>query len=158
MATNHKPRISGMDFAIWRRIKLIPFEVSFPEEKQDKKLPEKLDKELPGILAWMVEGCLKWQKEGLGNPEAIQDATEEYRNQMSDIQMFLSECCEFDEESSVQSSILYQAYVSWCETNNERPRSHRSFSMMLSDSGMDKYKATSAMFWLGVRIRVETEH
>ena len=64
MATNHKPRIGGMDHAIWRRIKLIPFEVTFPEEKQDKRLPEKLDKELPGILAWMVEGCLRWQKEG----------------------------------------------------------------------------------------------
>ncbi|MDA3955460.1 phage/plasmid primase, P4 family, partial [Oceanispirochaeta sp.] len=45
MATNHKPRVSGMDLAIWRRIKLIPFEATFPEEKQDKKLTEKLNKE-----------------------------------------------------------------------------------------------------------------
>jgi putative DNA primase/helicase len=60
MATNHKPRIGGMDHAIWRRIKLIPFLQTFPDEKQDKKLGEKLEKEMPGILSWMVEGCLRW--------------------------------------------------------------------------------------------------
>ena len=55
MATNHKPKIGGMDNAIWRRIRMVPFEVSFPENKQDRKLSKKLEKELPGILAWIVE-------------------------------------------------------------------------------------------------------
>ncbi|WP_168203294.1 DNA primase family protein [Oceanispirochaeta crateris] len=158
MATNHKPRISGMDFAIWRRIKLIPFEVTFSEEKQDKKLPEKLEKELPGILTWMVEGCLKWLKEGLGNPEAIQDATEEYRNQMSDIQMFLTDCCVFEEESMTQSSVLYATYIAWCEKNNERAKSNRNFSMMLSDSGMDKVRLSPGIFWIGVRVLEELDY
>lgn len=34
--TNHKPVISGTDDAIWRRIRLIPFEVNFEPEKRDK--------------------------------------------------------------------------------------------------------------------------
>jgi len=158
MATNHNPRIGGMDFAIWRRIKLIPFLKTFPEERQDKTLPQKLEGELAGILAWMVEGCLKWQKEGLGSSEAIQNATEEYRNQMSDIQMFLSDCCEYEEEAMTQSSVLYAAYVAWCEKNNERAKSNRSFSMMLSDSGMDKVKTSVAMFWIGIRIADELDY
>ncbi|MDA3956961.1 phage/plasmid primase, P4 family [Oceanispirochaeta sp.] len=152
MATNHKPRIGGTDHAIWRRIKLIPFLVTFPEEKQDKKLSAKLERELPGILAWMVEGCLRWQKEGLGSVEAVNDATDEYRSQMSDIQMFLSENCEMKAESMTQSSVLYREYRSWCEKNNERAKSNRNFSMMLSESGMDKVRLSAGIFWIGIKL------
>lgn len=152
MATNHKPRISGMDLAIWRRIKLIPFEVSFPEDKQDKLLTDKLEAELPGILHWMVEGCLKWQKEGLGHVSAIAEAVDEYRNEMSDIQMFLTERCERDELSMIQGAEFYQAYVNWCEANNERPRNNRNFGMLLAEAGLDKARRASGNIWLGVRL------
>jgi putative DNA primase/helicase len=155
MATNHKPRIGGMDHAIWRRIKLIPFEATFTEEKQDKKLTGKLVKEMPGILSWMVEGCLRWQKEGLGSALAIKDATDEYRNQMSDVQMFLAEKCELDEDDMIQSSLLYGEYTAWCEENHERPKSNRNFSMMLSESGMDKVRLSAGIFWLGIKKREE---
>ena len=152
MATNHKPRINGVDHAIWRRLKPIPFEVSFPEDKQDKKLPEKLEAELPGILHWMVEGCLKWQKEGLGHVSAIAEAVDEYRNEMSDIQMFLTECCEQDEDSSIPGAEFYQAYVRWCEINNERPRNNRNFGMFLAEAGLDKTRRASGILWLGQRL------
>ena len=46
LAVNHKPRIKGTDHAIWRRIRLIPFTVTIPEEEQDKTLSEKLKGEL----------------------------------------------------------------------------------------------------------------
>ena len=35
LATNHTPRIAGTDHAIWRRIRLIPFDVTIPKSKQD---------------------------------------------------------------------------------------------------------------------------
>jgi excisionase family DNA binding protein len=69
-----------MDHAIWRRIKLVPFEVRIPEHEKDKKLPEKLRAERSGILlAWAVRGCLDWHKNGLGEPEEVRAATEAYR-------------------------------------------------------------------------------
>ena len=40
MATNHKPRIRGTDSGIWRRIRLVPFTQTIPEDKQDLQLPE----------------------------------------------------------------------------------------------------------------------
>ena len=64
LATNHKPEIRGSDYAIWRRIKLVPFDVTIPEEEQDRQLLSKLMTELDGILTWAVEGCLKWQRNG----------------------------------------------------------------------------------------------
>ncbi len=49
LACNHMPEIRGMDLAIWRRIRLIPFRVTIPPRNQDKRLLLKLKKELPGI-------------------------------------------------------------------------------------------------------------
>jgi putative DNA primase/helicase len=57
MATNHKPVIKGTDHGIWRRIKLIPFTMRIPEEKQDKHLELKLWEEPSGILNWQLEGA-----------------------------------------------------------------------------------------------------
>jgi P4 family phage/plasmid primase-like protien len=60
LAANHKPVVRGTDHAIWRRIKLVPFDVVIPKGEQDSRLPKKLRAELPGILAWAVHGCLEW--------------------------------------------------------------------------------------------------
>src|SRR4029077_750623 len=38
LATNHKPVIRGTDNAIRRRIRLVPFRVTIPENEQDKTL------------------------------------------------------------------------------------------------------------------------
>ena len=46
LGTNHKPVIRGEDHAIWRRIRLVPFTVTIPDEQQDKDLQDKLQAEL----------------------------------------------------------------------------------------------------------------
>jgi len=74
IAANHKPEIQGVDHGIWRRIHLIPFEVTIPVEEIDRNLPEKLRDELPGILAWAVKGCHAWQRQGLSVPASISTA------------------------------------------------------------------------------------
>lgn len=47
--TNHKPIIGGLDEGIWRRVKLIPFNLNLPAHKRDKRLPEKLSLEMLGF-------------------------------------------------------------------------------------------------------------
>ena len=88
MAVNHKPEVRGTDTAIWRRLRLIPFEQTIPPAEQDKKLPQKLEAELPGILRWALEGCLEWQREGLQAPEEVRKATGAYRSEMDVIGAF----------------------------------------------------------------------
>ena len=50
LSCNHKPRIIGTDNGIWRRVHMVPFDVTIPEPERDKELPEKLQTELPGVL------------------------------------------------------------------------------------------------------------
>jgi putative DNA primase/helicase len=49
MSSNYKPSIRGLDWGIWRRVKMIPFEVVIPDEERDEQLLDKLKGELPGV-------------------------------------------------------------------------------------------------------------
>jgi putative DNA primase/helicase len=42
MITNHKPIVTGDDEGIWRRLRLVPFDVTIPAAERDSKLPERL--------------------------------------------------------------------------------------------------------------------
>jgi len=135
LAANHKPPITGTDNAIWRRIKLIPFEVTIPEAEQDKHLIEKLKTELPGILAWAVRGCLAWQQIGIAFPDRVDKATEAYRAEMDLVAQFLEECCVINSLASVGASVLYGEYCKWCDQYREKPEKQKAFSMRLKERG-----------------------
>ena len=68
-AGNHKPQLRGVGKAMQRRLQLIPFTVTIPDEDRDDKLAEKLRAEYPRILRWMLEGLAAWQDYGLAAPE-----------------------------------------------------------------------------------------
>ena len=93
IATNHKPNIIGTDEGIWRRVKLIPFDWQVPEEKKDEDLINKLKSELSGILNWALEGYKNWKRDGLVVPDAVENATNEYRETEDLIGQFISERC-----------------------------------------------------------------
>ncbi len=132
-AVNHKPDIRGGDLGIWRRIHLVPFEVTIPENRRDKKLSEKMEAELPGILAWLVQGCLAWQKEGLNPPEQVMAATAAYKEEMDLLRDFFADCCEFGKAKVVTKGSLYQTYEMWCEQNAVKPLGKITFGNKLKE-------------------------
>ncbi|MDC0358165.1 phage/plasmid primase, P4 family [Oligoflexia bacterium] len=164
LSTNHKPIIKGSDKAIWDRIRVIPFSVTIPEERQDKHLLDKLKEEASGILTWMVAGCLAWQHEGLVTPDAVKNAVEGYRSDMDVIGRFLTESCRTVEDIptdealqvKVQSKVLYGAYKKWCEQCGEYAISQKKLSLRLQERGIQKTKgAGNKTFWLGLELEGE---
>lgn len=154
MATNHKPVIRGTDEGIWRRIRLIPFTVTIPPDKQDKNLLYKLKKEMNGILAWAVEGCMEWQREGLNMPKVVMEAVQEYRSEMDILKTFLDECTEQHPFETVKSSELYQCYVNWAETNNEYIMKHTKFGREMGKRYENK-KTRDGKVYCGLKIKNE---
>lgn len=137
LATNHKPVIRGTDHGIWRRIRLIPYAVTFAKERQDKGLSEKLERERSGILNWLIAGCLTWQVHGLGEAEAVEKATESYRQESDVLADFLEARCIRGEQHTENSGVLYQAYQTWCQESGEEPAVGNTtlFGRMLSEHG-----------------------
>jgi putative DNA primase/helicase len=136
LVANHKPIVRGTDHAIWRRIKLIPFDVTLPEDEQDKTLPDKLEAEYPGILAWAVKGCQDWQKHGLAEPKAVTDATAAYRAEMDMIADFIEECCITGEDLWCKFGDFYNRYTKWCEESGEKPLPKLGFGNKLTERGI----------------------
>ena len=144
--TNHKPVIGGLDEGIWRRVKLIPFNLNLPSHKRDKRLPEKLSLEMPGILNWAIEGCMKWQQGRLKEPKVVAEATGQYKEDMDILAPFLDEVCYIDEPENeairIEAKELYNVYDNWCFKSGERSLGNRSFYRMLETKGFGKAKGT----------------
>jgi putative DNA primase/helicase len=155
LAANHKPRIPGGEHAIWRRVKVIPFTVRIPPERQDPELLAKLRTELPGILAWAVEGCRRWQEPGFDTPAAVLEAIEEYREEMDPLAGFIEACCTSDPEASTPSAKLYEAYVSYCNETKEEPLKKNWFGTHLAERGFHARRKGKERDrgWLGIRLQ-----
>lgn len=149
MATNHKPIIRGTDTGIWRRIHMIPFDVQIPEDKVDKSLTHKLKAEMTGIFKWCIDGCLMWQREGLQMPAAVLKSVREYRREMDVISAFIEDKCTL--EGTVQASMLYAAYVSWADSNNEYCMSNTKFSTELAKR-FEKVRGKNYNFFNGISL------
>lgn len=154
IATNHKPIIRGTDFGIWRRIKLIPFEVNIPKHKVDKMLKYKLRKEMSLIMRWAVEGCIKWQREGITEPQCVQDAVKDYKQEMDLLAGFLESCIEIDYDckDKIASSDLYKIYSRWAKENNEYEMSSKKFFREVGLKLPDKGRDSRGMYYTSIKL------
>ena len=150
---NHKP-VPGDSYSIWRRLILIPFDVRFSENKQDKNLSYKLRAELPGILNWAIEGCLEWQDDGLTTPKVILDATKEYQTEMDRINSWMEDCCSSSasNHNSVKSSDLYKSYKSWADDNGEWRMNQRILGTKLAERGFQKRRESRGWVYRGIQL------
>lgn len=136
LATNHKPVIQGTDEAIWRRIRLIPFETHFSGEDVDRDLTAKLAKEAPGILAWAVRGCLDWQQHGLPIPQSILQASREYRHESDWLSAFLQECTVQGGNGTSPVALIYEVYRTWSIGRGDQPVTMKRLSKELKERGI----------------------
>lgn len=83
LSTNHMPDVRGHDNGIWRRLKLIPFNVDLTSRK-DVTMSARLEMELPGIFLWAIEGLKDYHANGFTTSVKVEEATEEYKAEEDD--------------------------------------------------------------------------
>lgn len=141
LAANHKPVIRGSDYAIWRRVRLVPFLVTISAQQKDETLKAALLDEAPGILTWAVAGCLEWQQQRLNPPSIVEMATTDYRQTSDVIGAFLDDCCDTGAEFEVPAGELYAAYRRWAESGGEFVLSQTAFGRRLDEKGFGVRKS-----------------
>jgi putative DNA primase/helicase len=129
IATNHRPEVAGTDYAIWRRILLIPYQVRFEGKQLDAHLEEKLLAERAGIFNWMLAGYREWRRIGLKAPDSVIGATEDYRANMDRVGNFLRECCRYGDGVTefTPAGHVYFAYEEWMKANGMKAVSAPKF-------------------------------
>ena len=153
--TNHFPSIKGNDFAIWRRIQVVPFRATFNAETMDKDLPQKLQTqfEKERILHWLITGAFNYYKEGIKGCAAVQTATFEYKNSCDSIGRFLIECIQIKNNSSIPASKLYEFYKKFCSEADLSPVSEKEFGSTLPNRGIKKLKTRNGMLYQDISVQ-----
>lgn len=130
---NHQPGTTAGGPAFWRRIKLLPFNHTVPEERRDPRLEDKLMAEAPQILAWIARGAAAYHDHGLGTPEAVVTATDAYRDDQDSVGKFFTEACMKNSQARVKASELRAAYERFCRDSGDAPVSAKRFGEQLRD-------------------------
>jgi len=152
LAVNHLPAIGDDSHGFWRRPRVIPFLQKFAGDSLDPQLAEKLRAEAAGILAWAVRGCLKWQKDGLGIPQTVRMATDEYRTENDPLDDFLTERCVLHPSAHIVAAALWEEYQLWAADNAERPLDRRAFTCRLQSRGLRKLRQGHDRTWTWIGI------
>jgi phage/plasmid-associated DNA primase len=155
--TNHLPTIRGTDEAIWRRIWLIPFNVTIPEEKRDPHMGDWLIKEAPGILNWCLGGLREYLQAGkLEQPEIVTQATSAYREDQDILGDFLSERCDVGPGFVCTAGDLFKSYTNWCTLSDEKPLNQRAFGSAMGER-FARDKIDSKRHYLGVKLKSQRD-
>ncbi len=155
--TNHLPRVGSNDKGTWRRILVAPFNNEIKNPKTD--YVETLLKKAGGaILQWMIDGAKLYIQNHFKYPycKTVEQAKQVYKDENNWIEHFIRDCCEQDNNETIGSNQLYQAYRQWSISNGEYTRNTRDFSTALSGSGYDKKRTNKGVIWLGLKLNEDT--
>jgi putative DNA primase/helicase len=141
LVSNFRPRARDDDSALWRRLMLVPFDVSIPEAERDPDVKMRLrDPAIggPAVLRWAVEGCREWQKHGLKPPPAVLTATRQWRAENDPLTDWLTERADLTPLASTAFKDLNSSYRQWAEDSGLRPISGKKLGERLQDHGCRK--------------------
>jgi putative DNA primase/helicase len=150
--TNNRPRITENSEAIWRRIRLIPFNVTFNETRRDPRLLDRLKSEASGILNFLIQGFLAWRREGFCEPSAVRQANVEFREASDPLDGFVEDCCHRDPDGWTTTRELYRAYVRRCEESKTYPLKKVDFTDALRRCGFKAERRNQGRGWRGVKL------
>lgn len=158
LATNHPPRFSSDDDAIWRRAKIIPFNTVLLGDGEVSDFAHNvLADELNGILNWLLAGLQAYQEFGLGEPEEVTEAARQVRLQSDPVARFLEDKINdgiliHDPMQRIRTSELYAMYSDWARQTGERALGNRRFGLRIqyAYTNVDSVRIGGNYFWKGL--------
>ena len=135
--TNFLPKVSGDDDAVWRRLRVVPFDVAIPQP-WDKYIDEKLEAEADAILTWAINGWVDYRGRGdeLDEPPAVLVRTAKYRSDSDDVGRFINErCLTASPANKTTTTKLHQAYTRWAQEEGAAELTLRELGAALDRKG-----------------------
>ena len=155
MITNHLPKVDGADPALWRRMRVICFEVVIPPEKRDPELAARLARDPDAVITWLLDGWFHYLRYGMPEAAAVTAATDRYRQDSDTVARFLGEKCVRTPAGRTPLSDLYREFQSWAAEDGAEVMGRREFSTQLEAHGFEKYRSKAGMAFRGVGLMLE---
>lgn len=167
VASNHAPRWDGDDHGIDRRVRIVPFPVTFwnpdagesgpAELRQDKGLADKLAAGRSGVLNWMIRGCLDWQRDGMPASAAMNTAKADVRHAASGVKRFMVRRTVRADGATIPAKVLYDAYASFAGEERITPVSSTAFGKDVAALGYDKGRTAAGNVYRNLRLAEKGE-
>lgn len=169
LAANARPKVDGLDEAVFRRIRMLPFTVTIPAARRDPELRDKLLAEHDGILRWAVEGLTAYHADkastgaGLTPPEIVAAANDDYKAESNPLRDWADERVKLDPTAWTATSTLRSDYDEWCHYGRIRepiPRRSKRWTAGLVSLGCHEQrgsKPSKQRGWAGIRLSREDD-
>ncbi|MDK4713005.1 DNA primase family protein [Rhizobium sp. CNPSo 4039] len=155
MSGNGYPRITGTDDGIWRRMAVVhwPIKIAKEDRREFEEIVSSFEVEYPGILNWLIEGVHMFLREGLVIPEAVERATQEYRDDMDRTAGFVARCIIKDDKAPpLPGKDLYAAYCDDTVDQGGRPMNVTAFGRAMAKK-FNKDRSSGTVQYKGIRLR-----
>lgn len=154
--TNHLPKVKGNDPAVWRRIRVVPFDVVVGEADRDQTLPERLELSADAILTWAVEGWFSYEDGGgMNEPDSVKQATDNYQTESDAVKRFIQSECITGPYVHAKTRDLFHVWTSWAAADGADPLKETPFAKELDRLGYEAKRTGAGMVRQGIRIRAE---
>jgi len=154
---NHLPKTADSSYAFWRKIMVIPFNISFKEDDRDLNLINKLLNELPGIFNWMLEGRKRLIERGyfIETPQ-MKEALSRMKKENDSVVTFVENYCVISSNKRVSKAEIYERYEEFCK-NSEVFKRQKEAKIMFGKSLVEKFPAVidskrsgDLRYWTGI--------
>ncbi|MFC1762968.1 phage/plasmid primase, P4 family [Planctomycetota bacterium] len=132
--TNALPRFNDKTSGTWRRLLLVPWEYTVPEDLQIKDFAGEIcKKELPGILNWALAGLASLNSHnGFVKPSRTEELIAEYRRDSDPTRTFLEDHFAFAPNAiGILCQSIYDEYREWCGAKGYRPVNNANFGQQV---------------------------
>lgn len=152
--TNHLPKVKGNDPALWRRIRVIRFDVVVPEAQRDQTLPERLELSADAILTWAVDGWFAYQDlGGMHEPYSVQWATDSYQTESDAVKRFIQSECVTAPHASAMTRELHAEWTRWAVKDGVDILTERAFAKELDRLGYGARRTNMGASRSGIGLR-----
>ncbi len=126
--TNNLPSFKDRSSGVWRRMLLMPFRRSVPDEQQDSSLVATLTAELPGIFNWAIEGLRRLREQRrFTRADLCVEALDTYRREANPARTFLEEHVRRAPSHCAVCVAVRKAYADWCQRHGYKPLNEAQF-------------------------------
>ncbi|PKL09212.1 MAG: hypothetical protein CVV51_04865 [Spirochaetae bacterium HGW-Spirochaetae-7] len=154
LSTNHAPRLARVDFAIRRRVRLVPFNRRFEGASRDPHILRKLLEERHAIMGMLVRGAQAYAASMAMPPCAeIDAASGEYLDSEDFIAQWIDACARLEQAAQTLSGDLYKSFTAWAEREGRKPWTAQAFGRALSERGIEAVKPGGQAYREGIVLR-----
>ena len=147
---NELPETADKSYGFFRRLLIVPFDVTIKVADQDKELSVKLKKEYAGILNWILRGRERILRQGckFTDVSVIHKVKETYRRVQDSVYGFIRanrldvEDSKGNAEYQIGSTLMYAQYVEYCQEAGKKPYGKFKFIELISKEGYRRYRSS----------------